>query len=435
MEPIVTIHSFNEAYAELAAVSITSLVHNNPTRDCHVHIFENSLGRETIARILTIEQKYANAKITVHHIPDEAFAEVADGHYGGETWYPMLAPEMLRDCNKALVLEPDTLVCRDISELFDMDLGESPLACHLRKPTRPVHLVIGKPSCFNAGVLLLNLKCIRKNDTFNMKNLSDAVRMLRLRYSDTSLWIAQESYLNHVLDHETLLRYSFRFNCFLLLSFLLFHSSDIESHEISIVLSNPAIIHFAGHKPNSKTCMAFLNVVHKWWEYHALSPFADSQRDAARVQEIIEYRNGLRNSICSFHNYFDYLLLDDLLGAIEKLKQMAENGTQIVFYGIGQWGTGFARIARAMGLHPDKICDRGKCGTAIDGVGIEPPDILKSDNGNTIVVVAIAEPQTMTEVKNTLLGFGIPEHHILPVFEQLALGGRRWNEILASVHL
>jgi len=432
MEPIVTIHSFNDAYAELAAVSITSLVHNHPSRDCHVHIFENSISEEVAAKILAIGQKYPNAKIAVHHISDDAFAEVADECYGKETWYPLLAPEILSDLDKALLLEPDTLVCRDISDLFDMQLGDSPMACHLRKSVTPDHQATGQPTYFNAGVLLFNLRYIRENDAFNMRNLTNFVKAARLRFS-LSPWYAQEYYLNCILDHSSLLHYPFKFNFFPFASFLLFNSNDIDFGEICEALSNPAILHYTGTKPNDSLCRASLNTIEKWWEYHALSPFADSS--ATRFHEIIEYRNTLRGPLCSLANYTQYLFFDDIVEAIEKLKRFSEKGIRVVFYGAGYSGVVFARIARAMGLVPDKVCDRSKFGTTIDGINIESPDVLRLDNGNTIVVIAIMEPQILTEVKNTLLGFGIPEYHILPVFEQLALGGRRWGEILESVHL
>jgi len=427
MEPVVTVHSFNEAYAELAAVSITSLVHNNPTRDCHAHIFENSVSNEALSKILTIGQKYPNARLTVHHIPDEAFAEIADGHYGKETWYPLLAPEMLRDCNKALVLEPDTLVCRDISELFDMDLRDSPMACHILNFS---NMAPGKTKYFNAGVMLFNLGALRNADSFNARELTSVVLGMRARWPSNHLWVAQESYLNCVFDHDALCHIPFKYH--MAGRMVTWCDPSIGFDEIFDGFSNPAIIHFVGPKPDRFG--THLPLLQKWWVCHALSPYANPQRDATRLQEIMEHRKQQRNSICTYTQYCDDYLLDDMLEAIDKLKCFSQNGMQIVFYGAGHWGTVFSRIARAMGLAPDKICDRGKCGTTIDGIAVESPNLLNgTTTTNTIVVMAIMEPRTLTNAKNAILGFGIPENHILPIFEQLALGGRRWDEILNSI--
>jgi lipopolysaccharide biosynthesis glycosyltransferase len=413
MGPIVTVHSFNDAYAELAAVSITTLVRSTK-RDCCIHIFENSVSEGAMAKILSIQGNHPNAKIAVHHIPDGTFAEVADERWAKETWYPLLAPEILGDLDRALVLEPDTLVCRDLSELFDMELGDSPLACHFTVATGPLQLATGKPLYFNAGVLLFNLRVLRESGAFGMERIIEAAHAIRLRYVDDSIWAAQESYLNYTFDHGALARFHPAYNLTLFRYMHAHQYATASTDELCEAVLNPAIIHFAGHiKPTAWLYTGSMVLLRKWWDCHALSPFADPKRDAERLAEIIEFRSNMEN-------------------AIERLKRFQAEGTKIVLYGAGFMGTMFVRAARSMGLSPDRVCDLNRHGATIDGQPIEPPDALRNLSGGAIAVIAIAQPKALTEAKNTLLGFGFPESRILPVFEQLALGGRKWDEILSS---
>jgi hypothetical protein len=199
--------------------------------------------------------------------------------------------------------------------------------------------------------------------------------------------------------------------------------ADAGIDEISEAISNPAIIHFTGRKPNTKRYGGNIATLRKWWEYHALSPFADYTRDAALLEEIIEDRASMKNSICSFMEYWEYLLFDDMQEAVERLKHFSAKGIKITLYGAGATGAMFARVARAMGLPLDKICDLNKRGAAIDGQPIESPDVLRNLDGEAIAVIAIVEPRTLTEAKNALLALGFPENRILPVFEQPAPGG------------
>jgi lipopolysaccharide biosynthesis glycosyltransferase len=436
MEPIVTVYSFNDAYAELAAVSITSLVHNTE-RECDIHIFESSLSEGVTAKVLSIQDRCPNARITVHRMLDGAFAEVADECYGKETWYPLLVPEILGGPDRALVLEPDTLVCRDVSELFDMEMGGSPVACW-RRPVPQNFRGLGKSSRFNAGVMLFNLKYIRQNDSFEMGKLTDTVRTLRLRCNlDNTVWGAREDYLNHILDSGATAHFRPGYN-FPPNSGWALHAAHTLAgtsfNEISESLSNPAIIHFAmTTKPNAKPYTGLMAPLRKWWDCHALSPFADAERDAERLEEIIECRSNMKNSICSFQDYWDCLLFDDILEAVERLKCFQAKGTKIVFYGAGFMGTILWRAARSMGLSPDMVCDLNKRGATADGQPIESPEVMRNLDGGAIVVIAILEPKTLIEAKNTLLDLGLPENRILPLCEHLALGGRRWGEILGSL--
>lgn len=90
-----------------------------------------------------------------------------------ETYYRMLIPSYLpKYIDKVLYLDTDTLVVKDISELFKLDISKYSLAA------RPAHehpsqigrhedfLGIKRGTYFGAGIVMLNLKKIRKEKSF-----------------------------------------------------------------------------------------------------------------------------------------------------------------------------------------------------------------------------------------------------------------------------
>ena len=438
-EPIVIVYSFNDSYAELAVVSMTSLLYNTK-RNCHIHIFENSVSKDVMNKILKLEEMYSNAKIIFHHIPDDKFEEVADNPNGKETWYPLLAPEILSDLDKSLILEPDTLVCRDISEWFDMDLGDFHVAAAriiFPENTDSVLIAAGRRSWIGASLMLFNLKAIRKNDSFNMCKLAKIVNSVQPLFSN---WCNQASYLNYVLKRQHLIIMPVKYNSTFRKNFSRnYLNSEFDFNEIYEAVNEPVIIHFVGEKPNNAKNLtnSYDFRYLKWWEYLALSPFANPEKDKKRLETFIENDLRLRGVALNVQDYKNKCLFDDWLEATEKLKKLSLAGMKIIVYGVGQIGFKFIRFARLMNLKVDKVCDLLMCGLTIDSICIEDPEILIFREGggmnNTIVVIAIEEPKVWSEILQKLKGAGFAKKHIFPIFEHLAVNGRKWNEIIRSV--
>ncbi len=96
-----------------------------------------------------------------------------------ETYYRILAPQILPNYDSVLYVDCDVVVRQDISEIFSTPLGDSILgACHDRviqdecitEPDTPrskyIRQVLGVPpdQYFNAGIILLNLEKMRQID-------------------------------------------------------------------------------------------------------------------------------------------------------------------------------------------------------------------------------------------------------------------------------
>jgi len=440
MKPIEVIYSFNDGYAELAAVSMTSLVYNTK-RDCHIHIFENSLSKDTLDKIFKLEDMYANAKITVHHISDEKFVEVADKRFKKEAWYPLLAPEILGDLDKVLLLEPDTLVCRDISELYDIDLAGRYVAVRVNYLTieecnfyDPAKAAFPK---YNVGVTLYNLKAIRGKDLFNYTKLIETVKTIRPYYMR---WLAQESYQGHIFHDDDIVRLDFKYNSVVwvksFFSYAYFNKRN-DFHSIYEAINNPVVIHFSDRKPNmiNDDNTRFDPRFSKWWNYLALSPFANPEKDGERLKNFKESITRIRGTMRTAEEYSEHCLYFDMMEAAERLKEFSVAGMKIVIYGVGVTGFRFIRFVRFMNVIVDNICDLLKSGNSIDGIKIDSPEILEELAGEAVVVIAIENPTVWTNVLKKLINMGYPEKHILPLYEHFAVNGRKWSEVLQSFKL
>nr|WP_300816401.1 glycosyltransferase [uncultured Acetatifactor sp.] len=114
-------------------------------------------------------------------IPDNIFSDIrmTIAHITKPTYYRLLIPDYLKDLKKCIYLDADTLVFKDIYELFHTEISDVYLAAGLgvdaeftESNERKLSKYLGIPSAryyFNAGVLVMNLEKMREDnikDTF-----------------------------------------------------------------------------------------------------------------------------------------------------------------------------------------------------------------------------------------------------------------------------
>ncbi len=114
------------------------------------------------------------------------------GHVSVATYYRLLLPQVLpRDVTRVLYLDVDILCLRDIRELWNYDLGESAIGAVeqtglVARACIPNYSELGlvpDRTCFNAGVLLLDL------DKWREKDLATTVlEYLRIHAGHLNFW-------------------------------------------------------------------------------------------------------------------------------------------------------------------------------------------------------------------------------------------------------
>lgn len=113
----------------------------------------------------------AGAEVTFVEVPDEVVAELpTEGFTGKATWYRALLPQLLpENLDRILFLDADLLALDALAPLWETDLSGHYLAAvtnvfqadHL---FRAAQLGFDRPqSYFNAGVMLLDLKLMRRD--------------------------------------------------------------------------------------------------------------------------------------------------------------------------------------------------------------------------------------------------------------------------------
>ena len=123
-----------------------------------------------------IKEKYSNFTCQYLTVPTETFKDAAltNEHITVETYYRLLISDLLPEYEKCLYLDGDIIVQCDVAELLNTDLEENYLAA-----IKDIGMQCGQgtyytehqkelefdsmDSYFNAGILVLNLRQIRKD--------------------------------------------------------------------------------------------------------------------------------------------------------------------------------------------------------------------------------------------------------------------------------
>lgn len=153
-------------YASVAAVSIISLLENNKSMETiHFYIADDGIKEETKEKLADMISKY-NADISYIPLPDPSELldfPFKDRYQIGHSYPRMCIARLLpKDMDRVLILDSDTIVLDDLSELWNIDMGDNILAgvvdcMNLKAYSRQFALKEGMIYC-NAGMFLVDLK-------------------------------------------------------------------------------------------------------------------------------------------------------------------------------------------------------------------------------------------------------------------------------------
>jgi lipopolysaccharide biosynthesis glycosyltransferase len=208
-------------YAMPLTVAICSTAMNcNRMRDLVLYVIQAGIGQDLREKIEKSLEKtgFRNVWINWLDAPIERLAEfdLAHSWITSLTFARLLIPELLPlNVGKALYLDCDVVVNDDVSELWNIQLGEKFLAAArdaLVNVSHPRGIVnyreLGIPAdahYFNAGVLLMNLRKWREHNT--SKELLDYLRINR-----SIIQLADQEALNAVLWRDWI-ELDYRWNC------------------------------------------------------------------------------------------------------------------------------------------------------------------------------------------------------------------------------
>lgn len=252
--------SANRAYVPVLSVCIHSIaMHADPMQLYHICIFHTDIPHRDAA---IIKQEFSSANFYLQFINVSKYVQGyklnAKGLITTETYYRFLIPHLLCEYDKAVYLDIDTVVCRDLAQLYHIPLHGCLLGAvpeidliaqyHGANPDTKQYcdrvLQLQNPDgYFQAGVLLWNVsawkKCIDCNRLFAMAEHGN------FRYSDQDILniicqgqVQQLGMEWNVLTENTVRRQ------------VISHAPDRLLAEYRQARKQPGIIHYAGsHKP------------------------------------------------------------------------------------------------------------------------------------------------------------------------------------------
>ena len=247
------LYASDDNYAEIAAVSIVSLLENNKDADnINFFMFDNGLTSESKERLSGLVEKYSREIIFIN-MPDIEKLMGIKLHV--PYWLTLTifarlftASLLPADIDKIIWLDADTMIRSSILPLWNEDLGGNLVGgCQDGIPVLHKKTVFLKKTDIyvNAGVYLFNLKAWRDNNIekkfINFLKLFDG----KLHYPDQDVVNGVcKNYIKLVAPKYNSISYYFNYNPELL------YYANIKDYyskeELKEAKESPVIVHFAG---------------------------------------------------------------------------------------------------------------------------------------------------------------------------------------------
>jgi lipopolysaccharide biosynthesis glycosyltransferase len=169
MSSIHIVTATNDKFAKPLGVMIHSLLSNTRSANkIEIYVIESELSPANKERLKKVVVN-AGAGVKFLTIPKSSFGGLKTRpNLPQETYYRLAIPKLLdKKISKALYLDSDIIVKKDITELWKINLDDYYIAA-VKRPNIPdrVYKRLGIPKksgYFNAGVLLMNLKKWKKD--------------------------------------------------------------------------------------------------------------------------------------------------------------------------------------------------------------------------------------------------------------------------------
>ncbi len=265
----------DDNYAIPTTVMLTSLKENRlPQTLYKIHFLYCNLSEIFIQKAKELASP--EFELFFHEIAEDAYVKdfqtaAFAQHVSSTALFKFMICELLPELDKVLYMDGDIIVRKDLSELFQTDLGDNLLAA-IHDNNQKFHKLQDMEICydgtyFNSGVMLLNLSLMRKiNAPEELMKTYNSLPVRRFQDQDT---------FNHFCNGRKILlppKYNIS------ISFKKSYPSELKKQIISPIPARNTeledsfvLIHFAGTKKPWKYINApYANV---WMYYYNLSPY------------------------------------------------------------------------------------------------------------------------------------------------------------------
>lgn len=289
LSDVVVVFACSENFVPYLSVATQSIVENAcASRRYDIIVLTRDISP---ASMITLTRQVKSDNVGIGFLDvDAALGDIElphHGHFRPETYYRLLAPQLLPNVDKAIYLDSDLIVEKDIAGLFDVDVTGYPLAATRDADTigqiEGYDATVGPylkndlgmrdpHDYFQAGVLLMNLAELRRTVSPEEFLALSTQRMWRWLDQDVLNRVVNGNYVrvhmrwNYLMDWQHLRRTHIVSNA----------PADVRA-EYEEAAADPAIIHFAG-PDNRPWLYPDADRADNFWRYAMHSPYLDEIR-------------------------------------------------------------------------------------------------------------------------------------------------------------
>ncbi|XEC95510.1 glycosyltransferase family 8 protein [Paenibacillus tarimensis] len=239
MEKIIIVIVTDDRYVQHLGVMLTSLFENKKTSNpIEFNIISNGLISENEEKLTRLLCKY-NAFYKFINVDDAQYKHLSvKNHMSHAAYYKISIPELCYQYDKVLFLDCDLVVKADITELWNVDLGQKHLAA-VENPEfdryEQLKIPIGSKT-FNSGVMLINLAAWRVNDI--------PKKVLEFLHNNSHKTALHDQDGFNAVMYDKWLPLRAKWNQQTKFFEIHYSSTDFNESEFKEALHNPAIIHY-----------------------------------------------------------------------------------------------------------------------------------------------------------------------------------------------
>lgn len=208
MKTVPVFYACDDAFIKYTIVSLTSMI-ENASKDYFydIHILSVTASDEMKSKTLAL----ANDRFSITfddvsaHLSAISDKLVIRDYYSKTTYFRLFIAEMFPEIDKAIYIDSDTVVCGDISRLYEYELSDNLVgAAHEQAMVQideygtyvEKNLGIDRNNYFNAGVLLINCEKFRQENVLGQ--FTSLLGIYNFRVTQ------DEDYLNVICKDRTL---------------------------------------------------------------------------------------------------------------------------------------------------------------------------------------------------------------------------------------
>lgn len=247
------LYIFDDNYADISGVSIYSLFDNNKDIDViELYIVDGGISENNKKKLENVAHRFKRSiKFIPFSDPDEKFGIKLDVANWCKTNYIRLYLEEIlpESVEKVLYIDSDTLILGGLKELYNIDMGNKPIAAAYDCYPLPKYQLgfSHEDEYYSDGILLLDLKRLREMDTFHKYKLFLKRQGGRVAY-------LEQGTINYVMKGDIKLIPS-RYNLMTLSLVIrkcptIYFEKDepyYNESEMFEAIKKPIIVHLTGH--------------------------------------------------------------------------------------------------------------------------------------------------------------------------------------------